>query len=538
MPRTFICYDWGSEAYKDWVIRFADELAARGVTVRLDHYHQNQYPGIHEFMSQEIQNADVILVMCTPAYNASAERAQNSEDYTGVGWEHRLITNGKRTGKVTAKVIPVLVSGTIAASVPLYLNAPHVHSMTDSQERNKEFANLLKDIHGHHAEAPAPGPVPEDYAAVVATFGAPPQPEQAPAQNRPASNQSRPVLPPPTLGYQLDRTTQHETILDLIRNNVDDLSAQPVAFTFTCLKKELGEKLLDVLSVTLIREEFKAKGMAPHETLVIDWPTERAKLETRKQAFADKLLGELRKLTKLEQEISEEEHKDIVDKLAAKGLDLGQAAGDLQPRTVAGLLKRMTHLKTSLLIRTRYEEKNHGKQGDALIRWWLDFWGDLVTRRRALSDVEVKQAMVIFLNMERAETSAFNLGQAVRLIGLKKESEWYPERPSPQPAGTTFQVPALALEPLQPVERDHVDSWATNVVKTWMCGKNVDEALASHVADKLQEESPEIFEENSSEIYKGANGQKGLPMEVAGRECQKRIMLHFNEQILKTGTGR
>lgn len=93
-PTVFISYAHESEALRLSVKALADWLAGRGCTLLTDHAHQFRPPDIgwQAWMLGCIQQADTVLVVCTPKLKARYEKTAEPETGRGATYEGAIVT--------------------------------------------------------------------------------------------------------------------------------------------------------------------------------------------------------------------------------------------------------------------------------------------------------------------------------------------------------------------------------------------------------------------------------------------------------------
>lgn len=94
-PATvFISYAWESDAFRAQVKALRDYLLANGVAVVSDFDHAIKPPelGWAVWMQQSIQDAAVVLVVCSASYKPRFEKRAASTSGKGVAWEGAVIT--------------------------------------------------------------------------------------------------------------------------------------------------------------------------------------------------------------------------------------------------------------------------------------------------------------------------------------------------------------------------------------------------------------------------------------------------------------
>jgi len=135
-PRVFISYRQESERpeHQDRVLALADRLIEWGIETDLDQYEQNPPEGWATWCKRQIQAADYVLIVCTPAYLRTMEGQDAPGNGHGVLWETRLIRQLLYdAGALSDKFVPVLFSGGSAADIPIELKRAS-HYMVDQED--------------------------------------------------------------------------------------------------------------------------------------------------------------------------------------------------------------------------------------------------------------------------------------------------------------------------------------------------------------------------------------------------------------------
>lgn len=191
-PRVFLSYSHDSEERRARVLTLANRLRADGIDARLDRYVRGTPPeGWPTWMTNEIHDADFVLVVCTAIYEQRALKREPPGKGLGATWEAGIVTQvvydaqGRNT-----RFIPVVLDGADVAHIPVFLRgATRYDVSTDAG-----YGALLDYLTGHH-DAPMPplgrsrrppGGVPSNTAdglstnLQTATTVAPARPEPAP----------------------------------------------------------------------------------------------------------------------------------------------------------------------------------------------------------------------------------------------------------------------------------------------------------------------------------------------------------------------
>ncbi|MCX4596873.1 SAV_2336 N-terminal domain-related protein [Streptomyces sp. NBC_01549] len=127
-PRVFISYahedDNGARAQQ--VRSLGQVLRAEGIDVRLDHIDAEVSRDWTAWMRQEIETADVILVIASPAYKRRAEGPE-ADLSAGVAFEARLLRSelAHTPADGSQRILPVLLPGSTSEDLPAFLRPLH-----------------------------------------------------------------------------------------------------------------------------------------------------------------------------------------------------------------------------------------------------------------------------------------------------------------------------------------------------------------------------------------------------------------------------
>jgi nucleoside phosphorylase len=120
-PRVFISYAHEDDngAHAQQVRSLGQVLRAEGIDVRLDHIDAEVSRDWTTWMRQEIETADVILVIASPAYKRQAE----ADTSVGVAYEARLLRNelAHAPDDWINRVLPVVLPGSTREDLPAFL---------------------------------------------------------------------------------------------------------------------------------------------------------------------------------------------------------------------------------------------------------------------------------------------------------------------------------------------------------------------------------------------------------------------------------
>ena len=162
-PRVFISHSALSSERASWLDALYRFLRANGVNARIDAHSARPGMDIVQWMCNELQQADRVLLICDERY---ADRADGR--HGGVGWETMLIqgdlyaaTYGTESGDATSgsKYIPVVLTDHIDDGRPVFLKTKLVLHWPPNADEENLRRDLLKELFGVSTEPPI-GPPP------------------------------------------------------------------------------------------------------------------------------------------------------------------------------------------------------------------------------------------------------------------------------------------------------------------------------------------------------------------------------------------
>ena len=179
---VFLSYAWESDDYKRQVRQLRDELSKalkrHGTRIVSDIDIENRPPaaGLQAWMQHSVEDADVVLVLCSASYKNRFEKRATPDRGKGVAWEGAIITADLYdAAQHNVKFYPVLPDGVEDALVPKALR-PWSYGHRFPSATNK-IVLLLKECFGvRSASTPKP-------RTLRAAKKAPVSPEQAQEAN-------------------------------------------------------------------------------------------------------------------------------------------------------------------------------------------------------------------------------------------------------------------------------------------------------------------------------------------------------------------
>jgi hypothetical protein len=156
--RVFVSYTRSDNKHAQWVKELAAFLRNNGIDARIDIWHLSPGMDLAQWMCNEVDIADRVLVICNEEY---ARRADGR--HGGVGWETRLLQgyllqNGASNPR---KFIPIIRTPNHHEALPSFLKTAYfIHwpeSSVDNADRQRLLLETLYDV---QEQAPALGRPP------------------------------------------------------------------------------------------------------------------------------------------------------------------------------------------------------------------------------------------------------------------------------------------------------------------------------------------------------------------------------------------
>jgi hypothetical protein len=140
--RVFISWTRTNEAHEKWADSLYGFLKENGVNARIDVKHLKLGMDLPQFMANELQLADKVLILSNEQY---AQKANGQ--IGGVGWETMLIQGDmlKKPSNST-RYVTVVRAENIHDGLPLYLQSKYVLHCKSSTNENSLKQELLKAI--------------------------------------------------------------------------------------------------------------------------------------------------------------------------------------------------------------------------------------------------------------------------------------------------------------------------------------------------------------------------------------------------------
>ncbi len=136
-PNVFISYSWDSNEHKDRVLKLSDRLRSGGINCNIDQYEISPTQGWSIWMTNQIESAEFVLVVCTEKYEQRFRGRGETGKGLGVKWEGAIITQTIYDNEAkNTKFIPIIFSSQELDYIPNPLRSAtrYVLATEDSYE--------------------------------------------------------------------------------------------------------------------------------------------------------------------------------------------------------------------------------------------------------------------------------------------------------------------------------------------------------------------------------------------------------------------
>jgi len=183
-PKAFISYSHDSSAHKDWVLKLASDLRAKGVDVVLDQWDLVAGQDVSLFMQRGISEADRVIMICSSAYVTKSEQGVG-----GAGYERIIVTAEVVNSIDTIKFIPILRGANPSKKTPSFLGPRLYIDFENDSEYELKLIDLAREIHGAPAISKPPlGPNPFSGTPIASVVTGRAGPTAPPAANDKSQN--------------------------------------------------------------------------------------------------------------------------------------------------------------------------------------------------------------------------------------------------------------------------------------------------------------------------------------------------------------
>lgn len=146
-PKVFISYSHDSQVHKDRVLSLADYLVQKGINCNLDEYEQFPPQGWQNWMLDQLEWADFVLIVCTETYHRRFRGQETPGRGKGGTWEGGIISQELYDAQGNnTKFIPVIFSSEDGEYIPTVIRRYNRYKV-DSQEGFDSLYRYLTNQH-------------------------------------------------------------------------------------------------------------------------------------------------------------------------------------------------------------------------------------------------------------------------------------------------------------------------------------------------------------------------------------------------------
>jgi predicted ATP-binding protein involved in virulence len=150
-PTVFISYSHDSQEHMDRVLALSNRLRRDGIDCNIDQYQESPVEGWPHWISEQINNADFVLVVVTKSYYSRFHGTSNIGG-KGVTWESTIITELYENARNT-KFIPVVFTVGDTSNIPELLKGVTTYQL----ESKDGYEALYRRITSQSSGRPALG---------------------------------------------------------------------------------------------------------------------------------------------------------------------------------------------------------------------------------------------------------------------------------------------------------------------------------------------------------------------------------------------
>jgi hypothetical protein len=139
--RAFLSYTATSDAHSTWVAGLGTFLRQNGIDARLDQWHLRRGMDLQQWMCNELQLADRVIIIANEPYAQKADGRHG-----GVGWETMLIQGDmSRLPALSTKYLVVVREEDEEKGLPFYLRTKFTIHWSPSMQQDAALQQQLLD---------------------------------------------------------------------------------------------------------------------------------------------------------------------------------------------------------------------------------------------------------------------------------------------------------------------------------------------------------------------------------------------------------
>jgi hypothetical protein len=153
--RVFVSYTKSTSSHQEWVKEMAAHLRSSGVDARLDVWHLRHGMDVAQWMCNELDMADRVILVCDELYAQKADGRHG-----GVGWEIRVVQGDLLHSQAMNpdKFVPIVVTENVEDGMPVFMKTVYcLHWPASRRDDVSLQEELVRIIYRAQEQAPALG---------------------------------------------------------------------------------------------------------------------------------------------------------------------------------------------------------------------------------------------------------------------------------------------------------------------------------------------------------------------------------------------
>lgn len=140
--RVFISYSHDSNKHKENVFRLSERLCKEGIDCNIDQYETSPPEGWFQWMINQIEEADFVLIVCTENYEKRFKGKDEVGKGRGVKWEGSIITQELYYSEANNKCIPIVFSPEDSEYIPSILKSATYYVLNIEEINDETYDEL------------------------------------------------------------------------------------------------------------------------------------------------------------------------------------------------------------------------------------------------------------------------------------------------------------------------------------------------------------------------------------------------------------
>jgi SEFIR domain len=141
--KVFISYSHDSQTHKDRVLALSDRLRGDGIDCNIDQYEQSPPEGWQRWMLNEVEAADLVLVVCSEPYDRRFRGREEAGKGKGAIWEGCIIIQELYDAQGSnAKFIPIVLTADDSRFIPSPLGSATYYRLIAADDYDLLYRRL------------------------------------------------------------------------------------------------------------------------------------------------------------------------------------------------------------------------------------------------------------------------------------------------------------------------------------------------------------------------------------------------------------